>query len=69
MEEIVKSGGDVNLVVTEISGSTKAQSTSINEISHAINSLDEMTQQNAALAEQTMAATQSLSEKSTRAKC
>lgn len=63
MEEIVKSGGDVNLVVTEISGSTKAQSTSINEISHAINSLDEMTQQNAALVEQAMAATQSLSEK------
>lgn len=62
MTEIVDSGQQVNVVVTEISNSTQTQGQSITEVSAAVGQLDSMTQQNAALVEQAMAATESLSE-------
>ncbi|MBB4842258.1 methyl-accepting chemotaxis protein [Paucibacter oligotrophus] len=62
MQEIVASIGRVSHIVSEISLASNEQSTGINQIGQAIANLDEMTQQNAALVEQSAAAAQSLQE-------
>ena len=62
MQEIVASIGRVSHIVSEISLASNEQSTGINQISLAIANLDDMTQQNAALVEQSAAAAQSLQE-------
>ncbi|MDC8786653.1 methyl-accepting chemotaxis protein [Roseateles koreensis] len=60
MTEIVDSIGRVGHMVSEISSATAEQSTGINQIGDAISRLDEMTQQNAALVEESAAAARSL---------
>ena len=60
MQEIVASIERVGGIVSEISNATSEQSTGINQIGQAIANLDQMTQQNAALVEQSAAAAQSL---------
>jgi len=60
MKEIVGSIERVSQIVSQISNATEQQSTGIAQIGGAITSLDEMTQQNAALVEQSAAAAQSL---------
>ncbi len=60
MQEIVSAIERVSGIVSQISNATHEQSTGINEVGQAIASLDEMTQQNAALVEQSAAAAQSL---------
>ena len=60
MKEIMGAIERVSSIVSEISHATGEQSSGINQIGQAISSLDEMTQQNAALVEQSAAAAQSL---------
>ena len=48
--------------MAEITASTNEQSTSINEVGQALAQLDQMTQQNAALVEESTAASESLRE-------
>ncbi|MDM4766005.1 methyl-accepting chemotaxis protein [Pelomonas sp. SE-A7] len=60
MQEIVASIERVGGIVAEISNATAEQSSGINQIGQAIANLDQMTQQNAALVEESAAAAQSL---------
>jgi methyl-accepting chemotaxis protein len=60
MHEIVGAVERVSQIVSEISHATEEQSTGIAQIGSAIASLDQMTQQNAALVEESAAAAQSL---------
>ncbi|MCA6218010.1 HAMP domain-containing protein [Ideonella sp. B7] len=60
MTEIVTSVQHVSRIIDEISASTRLQSTGIGELGSAVNELDQMTQQNAALVEQSAAAADSL---------
>jgi len=60
MREISDSIGRVARIVSEISHATSEQSSGIHQIGSAISQLDQMTQQNAALVEESAAAAQSL---------
>ncbi|WP_318013750.1 methyl-accepting chemotaxis protein [Roseateles oligotrophus] len=60
MQEVIDSIGRVGAIVAEISHATGEQSSGISQIGLAIAQLDTMTQQNAALVEQSAAAAQSL---------
>ena len=56
MDEIVAASGRVNALLDEIADGTREQSLGVAQIGEAVNDLDRMTQQNAALVEQTAAA-------------
>jgi methyl-accepting chemotaxis protein len=60
MQEIVASVQRVNDIIGEITGSTSQQSEGIGQVNNAVSQLDHMTQQNAALVEQSAAAAESL---------
>ncbi|RJG06849.1 methyl-accepting chemotaxis protein [Noviherbaspirillum cavernae] len=60
MGEILASVKHVSDIIGEITAAGQAQSTGIDQISHAINVMDEATQQNAALVEEAAAAAESL---------
>jgi len=60
MQEIIDSIARVSSIVSEISHATAEQTTGIGQIAQAISHLDQMTQQNAALVEESAAAAQSL---------
>ena len=64
LEEIVAEVGEVNRMVTEISSGAKDQATSLEEVNTAVSQLDEVTQQNAAMAQQATAATRLLLDES-----
>ncbi|CAN7466971.1 chemotaxis protein [Acidovorax sp. Leaf76] len=66
MTDIVTSVQRVTDIMAEITASTNEQSTSIGEVGQAVAHLDQMTQQNAALVEQSAAAAQSLKDQSVR---
>ncbi len=68
MEEIVQSVRRVADVINEITSAAGAQSSGIAGINEAIGNLDQMTQQNAALVEQSAAAAESLREQADRMK-
>ena len=68
MEEIVQSVRRVADVISEITAAATEQSSGINGINQAIGDLDQMTQQNAALVEQSAAAAESLREQADRMK-
>ncbi|MFM9917450.1 MAG: methyl-accepting chemotaxis protein [Rhizobacter sp.] len=61
MQEIVSSIRRVTDIVAEISAATSEQSTGIGQVGEAVHHMDQTTQQNAALIEQSAAATESLS--------
>ena len=63
LEEIVTSVKKVGDIISEIAAASQEQSLGIDQINQAINSMDEVTQQNAALAEQTSAAATTMSKK------
>jgi methyl-accepting chemotaxis protein len=65
MTEIVSSVQHVSRIIDEISDSTRLQSRGIGELGSAVNELDQMTQQNAALVEQSAAAADSLKQQRT----
>jgi methyl-accepting chemotaxis protein len=62
MHEIVSSVQRVTDIMGEISAATSEQSAGIDQVNNAITSMDEVTQQNAALVEQATAAAESLVE-------
>jgi methyl-accepting chemotaxis protein len=62
MEDIVASVKRVTDIMGDISRSSSAQDREIQEVNAAVANLDEMTQQNAALVEQSAAAAQSMRE-------
>jgi methyl-accepting chemotaxis protein-2 (aspartate sensor receptor) len=64
MDEIVTSVQRVSHIIGEISSAANDQSNGIGQVNSAIGELDQMTQQNAALVEQSAAAAQSLREQS-----
>ncbi|MBT9492951.1 MAG: HAMP domain-containing protein [Paucibacter sp.] len=64
--EVVQSVQRVTQIVAEISSSTSAQALTLGEIGQAVNELDKMTQQNAALVEESAAAAQSLRDQATQ---
>lgn len=66
MQQIVTSVKQVAALVHEISTATHEQANGIGEINQAVSLLDEMTQQNAALVEQSAAASESLREQAHR---
>ncbi|REC93706.1 methyl-accepting chemotaxis protein [Kushneria indalinina] len=62
MGEIVERVGRVSTVIEELSRATNEQSTGIGQVNQAITQLDDMTQQNAALVEESAAAAESLNQ-------
>ncbi|KAA0682191.1 PAS domain S-box protein [Neorhizobium sp. P12A] len=60
LEEIVVQVGDINLNVSAIVDASKEQATGLKEINHAVNSMDQATQQNAAMVEESTAASHKL---------
>ncbi len=60
--DIVGSVKQVGDIVAEISAASAEQAAGIDQVNRAVTSMDEVTQQNAALAEQTAAASQALNE-------
>jgi methyl-accepting chemotaxis protein len=66
MQEIVASVQHVTSVISEISSATTEQSSGIGNVNQAVTQLDQMTQQNAALVEESAAAAGSLREQAQR---
>jgi len=66
MEEIVQQVQRVSALIGEISAATREQTTGIAQVSQAVGHLDEITQQNAALVEQSAAASTSLKQQAER---
>ncbi|WP_290428855.1 methyl-accepting chemotaxis protein [Roseateles amylovorans] len=64
MREVVESVQRVTRIIGEISSSSAAQSLTLGEIGQAVHQLDQMTQQNAALVEESAAAAESLRDQS-----
>jgi methyl-accepting chemotaxis protein len=62
IKEIVNSVKRVSDIVGEISLASDEQSTGIEQVNHAVNQMDQVTQQNAALVEEAAAATQSMAQ-------
>jgi len=63
LDEIVIGVKKVGDIISEIATASREQSVGIDQVNKAVTSMDEVTQQNAALAEQTSAAAASMSEK------
>ena len=66
MDEIVASVQRVSHIIGEISASAREQSDGIHQINAGVTLLDQMTQQNAALVEESAAAAESLRDQSSR---
>ncbi|MNV20512.1 Methyl-accepting chemotaxis protein IV [compost metagenome] len=66
MDEIVGSVKRVGDIIGEITAASSEQSDGIGQVNTAVNQLDQMTQQNAALVEESAAAAQSLREQASR---
>ena len=60
LARIVVQVGEISTVVTEIAASAQGQSTGLREINAAVTQMDQATQQNAAMVEETTAASRSL---------
>ena len=66
LTEIVGSIGKVAGIVNQISSASQEQAIGVQEINSSINSMDEMTQQNSALVEQSSAAARTLNDQAAR---
>ncbi len=66
MDEILTSVQQVGAIVSQITAASAEQSREISEVNSSIGDLDQMTQQNAALVEQSAAAAESLKDQSAR---
>ncbi|MBX3454462.1 methyl-accepting chemotaxis protein [Ferrovibrio sp.] len=65
LSEIVAAVKKVSDIVAEIAAASREQATGLDQINTAVSSMDEMTQRNAALVEETTAAAQSLASQAT----
>jgi len=68
LSEIVSSIGKVAGIVHEISSASQEQASGVQEINSSVASMDEMTQQNSALVEESTAAARALSDQTSRLK-
>ncbi|RRS02428.1 chemotaxis protein [Aquabacterium soli] len=66
MQEIVSSVQRVSDIIGEISAASTEQSQGIGQVNNSVNELDQMTQQNAALVEESAAAAESLREQASK---
>ncbi len=66
LDEIVNAIGKVAGIVTEISNASQEQASGVQEINRSITSMDEMTQQNSALVEESTAAARALSDQAAK---
>jgi methyl-accepting chemotaxis protein len=66
MDEIMRSVTHVTNIINDITTASNSQSTGIGEVNLAVTQLDQMTQQNAALVEESAAAAASLKEQAER---
>ncbi|MBX3633749.1 MAG: HAMP domain-containing protein [Simplicispira sp.] len=66
MDELVGAVRKVSEIMAEITQATQEQSQRIGQVSHSVDALESMTQQNAALVEQSAAASDSLKEQAAR---
>jgi methyl-accepting chemotaxis protein len=64
LERIVAQVGEINGVVADIAASAQEQATALVEVNTAINQMDQVTQQNAAMVEQSTAASRTLADES-----
>ena len=64
MSSIVKRVAEIDVLMNEITASTREQSTALEEVNTAVNQMDQVTQQNAAMVEQSTAASHSLTSES-----
>jgi methyl-accepting chemotaxis protein len=62
LEEIVDAVKTVTVIVAEIASASREQSTGIHQVSKAVLTMDQVTQQNAALVEQAAAAAEALND-------
>ena len=62
LERIVAQVGEITGLVSEIAASAREQSTGLAEVNAAVNQMDQVTQQNAAMVEQSTAASHSLAQ-------
>lgn len=62
LERIVVEVAEINSVVTNIAASAHEQSTGLDQVNTAVNQMDQVTQQNAAMVEESTAASHSLSQ-------
>jgi methyl-accepting chemotaxis protein len=60
LESLVSRVGEISELIVSISDSTEEQSTSLQSVNSAVNDMDKMTQQNAAMAEESAASARSL---------
>jgi methyl-accepting chemotaxis protein len=65
LETIVARVGEISEQITDIAGSTENQATSLQQVNGAVGDMDRMTQQNAAMVEQSTAAARSLAVEAT----
>ena len=66
LEEIVKTSSETNDVMNTISAASQEQSSSLSQVNVAITQMEQTTQQNAALVEETSAASLSMSDQATQ---
>jgi methyl-accepting chemotaxis protein len=66
MDQVVASIGRVNAIVNDIAAASREQSSGIGQVSQAVTQLDAVTQQNAALVEQSAAAAAAMQEQAAR---
>ncbi|MEG3059374.1 MAG: methyl-accepting chemotaxis protein, partial [Comamonas sp.] len=64
MREVVSTVRNITVIVTEIASASREQSSGIQQVGQAVTDMDRVTQQNAALVEQSSAATQVLQDES-----
>ncbi|WP_309090154.1 methyl-accepting chemotaxis protein [Phenylobacterium sp.] len=60
LERIVAQVGEITNIVSEIAASAQEQATGLNQVNTAVNQMDQVTQQNAAMVEESTAASHSL---------
>ena len=60
LERIVAKIGDINAIVVDIAASAQEQATGLEQVNTAVNQMDQVTQQNAAMVEESTAASQAL---------
>ncbi len=60
LERIVRQVAEINTIVAEIAASAHEQASGLNEVNAAVNQMDQITQQNAAMVEQSTAASKTL---------
>jgi methyl-accepting chemotaxis protein len=66
LERIMTQVADINGIIVDIASGAQEQATGLQQVNTAINQMDQVTQQNAAMVEETTAASHSLSEETVR---